>query len=381
MGAAVGTVTDADAARQLAQKATDLAALAPELPDFVSLPAHQPLPAGPPAVAGDVLACTPASRAEAVAAALAIAQEHDLQAAGALEVEYASFAIVNSLGVAAAHSSTRASFHVVMQTEDSSGYGAAEGVRLADTRVRETAGRAAEKALLARHPRPLAPGPMTVLLEPVAAAEPLFALALGFNALRFREQRSFVCDWLGKQACAPCFSLVDDGADPRTYPLPFDFEGVPKRRVELIRAGVVHELVYDTYTALSADPPRESTGHGLPPPNTYGPVPLNLVVSPGAATEQELIRQVERGILVSRIHYLNVVHERRLILTGMTRDGTLVIEKGEIVGGCHNLRFTENFVQALGRLQAVGAEGELHGHVWTPCLLLDGFSFTSATDF
>ena len=223
---------------------------------------------------------------------------------------------------------------------------------------------------------------MTVVLEPVAAAELLSFLGFaGFNALAYQEQQAFTCDSLHKQVGVETLDVVDDGLDPRTYVAPFDGEGVPKQRVELISKGVVSGLVYDSYTAGREQPARESTGHGLTAPNTWGPIPWNMIVEPGSGSMEELVGQVERGLLVSRIHYLNFVHQRQMILTGMTREGTFLIENGKIVGGVHNLRFTEHFVEALGRTAAIGGQGELHGMVWTPPLVIDGFAFTSATDF
>lgn len=382
IGVASGIVNSAEEARAVAARAVALAKVSGELDDFVSLPGPNPIHDSPVEPSADIVECTPADRGDAVAQAIAVATGRDLVTAGSLSTEYDGIAIANSLGIAASRSATNAAFHLVMQGEDSGGYAAAEGRALADVRVTETAEKAATKAEMGSHPRAIDAAPMTVVLEPVAAAELLSFLGFsGFNALAYQEQQAVTCDVLHKQVCAQMLDIVDDGLDPRTYVAPFDFEGVPKQRVDLVTKGVVNGLVYDSYTAGREKPARESTGHAAPAPNTWGPVPWNMIVEPREGSMDDLVAQVDRGLLVSRIHYLNFVHQRQLILTGMTREGTFLIENGKIVGGVHNLRFTEHFVDALGRLAAIGGEGELHGMVWTPPLVIDGFSFTSATDF
>jgi len=381
IGCASGTVQTEEDARRIAAEALELARAAEELPDFVSLTEPRPLPEAPPTVADDVVTSTPDDRSALISRVLQIAAERSMVAAGALSVSHTATAVANSLGVRVSRTSTRAHFHVVMQAEDSAGYAAAEGRALADARVEATALKAAEKAMLGRHPRHVTAEPMPVVLEPVAAAELLGMFATGFSAMAYQEEQSFVCDWLGQQPCSSLFTLVDDALDERTYVRTFDYEGVPKQRVELVREGTIAGLVYDTYTAGRADPPVQSTGHATPPPGRWGPYPANVIVQPGKASVDELVAQVDRGLLVSRVHYLNFAHRRKMILTGMTREGTFLIEKGEIVCGVHNLRFTERFVEALGRLQAIGSEGELHGNIWTPPLLIDGFTFTSETEF
>lgn len=381
IGCASGDVACVDDAVRVARTAAEMAEVAREIPDFVSLPSPGPIAQTGSTAAVDVVSATASDRAELVAVALQIAKENELVAAGALTTYYSALAVVNSLGVRAARARTAAHFHTVMSADDGAGYAASEGPALADVRVEATARRAAAKALASRNPIHVAAEPMPVVLEPVAAAELIGVFAWGFSALAHQEERSFTCDLLGEQACSPQFSLTDDGLDPRGYLMPFDFEGIGKKRVELVASGVINDLVYDSYTAQRASPQRTSTGHASPPPGRWGPMPTNLFVHPGPSSLDDLIASVDRGLLVSRVHYLNVVHPRKMILTGMTREGTFLIERGQVSRPVHNLRFTEQFVDALSRLQGIGADGELHGSVWTPALLIDGFAFTSETQF
>ncbi|MBC7288700.1 MAG: TldD/PmbA family protein [Armatimonadetes bacterium] len=373
-------VASIDDARRLAVEAAELARVAQELPDFVSLPAPKPIPPNPRRPAPDVVEATAGTRADLVSAATDQAQKRGYRAAGALTVEISSICVANSLGILAARESSGCHFHVVTRGEDTAGYAASEGPALADAKVAETAELAADIADQAKQRQSVEPKPMDVVLRPVAAAELLGAFAAtGFSALAYQEQQSFVCDWLGQRACAPELTVIDDGMDTRTYAASFDYEGVPKQRVDLIRDGVVCGLVYDSYTAGREVPPRESTGHAAPPGYGAGPTPMNLVVHQGDAALDDLISRIDRGLLVSRIHYLNIAHRRQALFTGMTREGTLLIRNGRIVGGVLDLRFTERMVEAFRRLVAIGMHGELHGHVWTPPLVIEAFSFTSAT--
>ena len=165
-------------------------------------------------------------------------------------------------------------------------------------------------------------------------------------------------------------------------PAAFDYEGVPKRRVVLIEAGVCRDVVHDTRTALRGG--VASTGHGLPAPNTFGPVPLNMLMSAGDTPRADLVKGLDRGLLVSRFHYTNPVHPKLAIITGMTRDGLFLVEGGEVVGPVRNLRFTQSYLGALAGVQAVSRERRLLrgflGPMVVPSLRIAAFEFTGATE-
>ena len=161
----------------------------------------------------------------------------------------------------------------------------------------------------------------------------------------------------------------------------FDAEGVSKQRLSLLDAGVCRDLAFDAQTAARAG--ATSTGHGLPAPNPYGPFPTNLVMSAGDASLDDMVGGLDRGLLVTRFHYTNPVHGKRVIITGMTRDGTFLVEGGRIVGPVRNLRFTMSYLDALANVEAVSRErrcirGLLGGSV-VPSLRVSSFSFTGAT--
>ena len=202
---------------------------------------------------------------------------------------------------------------------------------------------------------------------------------LGFSALAVQEDRSF---WeAGKRVASPLISISDDGRDPAGVPVGFDAEGVPKQRLALLDGGVCRDLAFDAQTAAKAG--RASTGHGLPAPNTFGPFPTNMVMAPGDASFDELVAGLDRGLLVTRFHYTNPVHCKKVIITGMTRDGTFLVEGGEVVGPVRNLRFTMSYLDALANVEAVsrtaGASRGFLGASVVPSLRMSSFSFTGAT--
>jgi predicted Zn-dependent protease len=198
-----------------------------------------------------------------------------------------------------------------------------------------------------------------------------------------QEGRSFLNGHFGEQLVGENITLWDDGLDPAGVPMAFDFEGVPKRRVTFFDRGIARDVVYDSYTAGREG--KESTGHALPAPNTYGPLPLNLFLAPGDADQAALLRGIDRGLWVTRFHYVNVVHPTKAILTGMTRDGTFLIEDGEITRPVHNLRFTQSVLEALSQVEAIGRDAQMLqdelGGTRVSGLRIGQFTFSSATQF
>jgi predicted Zn-dependent protease len=140
--------------------------------------------------------------------------------------------------------------------------------------------------------------------------------------------------------------------------------------------------VYDAQTA--ARDGVASTGHGLPAPNPYGPYPINMVMAPGAASREELIGGLDRGLLITRFHYTNPVHPKLAIVTGMTRDGTFLVEDGRIVGPVKNLRYTQSYLDALAGTVAVARDRRtlrgFLGGVVVPAVRIDGWTFTGGTE-
>jgi predicted Zn-dependent protease len=380
IGVAVTNDLSAKGLGRALQQAVAIAERQAPNPDWQSLPAPQPMTP----VDGFVAAtaeCTPDQRAAAVGTIVRLAQEAGLIAAGAFSTATQEIAVANSLGVWAYHPATSTDLSTVVMNE-TSGWAAAASRNVGEIDAELLGRQAVDKALRSRDPQPLGAGTYPVVLEPYAVAEMLGYLNyLGFGALALQEGRSPL--ELGAQQASPLVTIYDDGHDLQGLPMPFDWEGVPKQRVNLIDQGVTRTVVYDTLTA-SKDK-VESTGHALPAPNTYGPLALNLHMQPGDLSTADLIKNIERGVYVTRFWYVNVVQPKQAILTGMTRDGTFLIENGEIAGPVRNLRFTQNAIEALRDVEAVGRDTVIDrgyfGATRAPALRIGAFNFTSTTEF
>jgi len=326
-------------------------------------------------------AFTPEARAKAVGVICRLARERGLTASGAFTTATYELAVANSLGIFAYYPMTLAD----LMSDSSSGYANATSLDVAKIDPEAVAIEAVRKAIRSRGPQEIEPGEYAVILEEYAVADLLLHLShLGFGALAVQERRSFMCDRFGERIMDERVSIWDDGLDLKGLPMPFDFEGVPKQRVNLIERGIAKAVVYDSYTA-GREKGKKSTGHALPAPNTYGPVPLNLFMGTGETTKEEMLASTERGIWVTRFWYTNPVHPLKTIITGMTRDGTFLIEGGDIARPIKNLRFTQSILEALSRVEMIGKTTKLEraflGAIRVPALKIGGFNFTGTTQF
>ena len=261
------------------------------------------------------------------------------------------------------------------------GYAEAAAVDASTIDARAIGKEAAVKARSTANAVSVEPGDYPVVLEEYAVVDLLDMLGyLGFSALAVQEERSFFEP--GKRIGSDAVTIRDDGHDPAGLPLWFDYEGVAKQQVALVEAGLCRAVVHDAQTAARAG--VASTGHGLPAPNPYGPFPLNMIMEPGTASRDELIGGLDRGLLVTRFHYTNPVHPKLAIVTGMTRDGTFLVEGGRIVGPVKNLRYTQSYLEALAGTVAVGSERRtlrgFLGGVVVPAVRIDNWTFTGGTE-
>jgi PmbA protein len=386
-GNRVGTATVHDltpaSVAAAARRAAEVARTMPPDPGYPGMPGPAVYPAA--ARFDEATAATdPATRAGLVAGVVRRLPA-GVTAAGACETRELEIAVANLRGLRALDATTAASFSIL--ADAGSGTGWAEGAEpcLADLEVTALGERAARKAVDARDPRELAPGAYPVVLEPAAVATMVQFLGwLGFGAKAYDEGRSFLVGRLGQRVCSPLVTIVDDALAPDTIGVGFDFEGVPKRRVTLIDEGVAASLVYDFRAARRHG--VEPTGHGLPAPSAEGAYPMHLAMLPGGTPQAELVAGMERGLLVTRFHYTNLVNLMETTITGMTRDGTFWVEGGRVQGAVRNLRFTQSILEALSAVRAVGAETELasedgYGAARAPALAIDRFNFSSATTF
>jgi predicted Zn-dependent protease len=382
VGVASTNRLDGESLQAACDAAVRAAEVAPEDPAFPGLPGPAPV-----VEAVRALAATREFDAEARAAAAGVivgeSARRGLTCAGKVRSAEHTNAVANSLGVDVGASVTGAQATVLsMGAESGSGWSSFLDADASKMRPAALGAEAADLALRSANPTALDAGDYQVVLAPEAVADIMDFLAyVGFSAKAYEQGRSFLSGHLGDQIMNERVTIVDDALASFATGLTFDYEGQPKRRVEMIAQGRANAPVTDSYWAAKTG--MANTGHALPAPNSSGPMALNVAMAPGTATMQELIGSVRRGVYVTRFHYVNVEDPISVLLTGMTRDGTFLIEDGELTRPLKNLRFTQGAVEALagceGATSARTFVGTEEGACYVPGLLLGKFSFTGQT--
>ncbi len=385
LGKRVGVATtnrlDEESLRRVTEQALEIARLQPENPEFHSLPEPQPIV--PAAGYSDRTAqFSPEERAQRVGIIVRLARERGLEAAGAFSTNASQVAVASSLGIYAYEPRTDSECHaVVMADERGSGYTQRMSTDASALDFEAMAREAVEKAQRSRNPIDIPLGEYQVVLETYAVGDMLQNLIfMGLSATAVQEERSFMNGQFGKQLLDPRVTIYDDGHDPAGLPRTFDYEGMPKQRIVMFDHGIANAVVYDSFTAAREG--KSNTGHALPAPNSFGPIPTNTMMEAGDASMEELLKGVERGLYVTRFHYTNTVHPVKTLFTGMTRDGTFLIERGELTSPVKNLRFTQSILEALGDVQAIGRERvQCSDYLTTvaPALRIGRFNFTGIT--
>jgi predicted Zn-dependent protease len=283
-----------------------------------------------------------------------------------------------------------------MLAGDSSGWQKANSPNVAHLDPKRLAEVAAEKALKSARPREVQPGKWTVILEPAAVLDLLGFMFFDFGGTALLEQRSFLNNRFGTRLFGENITIHDDVYHPLQSGSPFDGEGVGRQRVTLVKNGTVQNLVYSRATARKITNSEfaaklgnvSPTGHGFPLPNELGDAPMNIVVEGGngtAKTVDEMVASTDRGILITRLWYIREVDPYEKILTGMTRDGTFLVEKGKLAGGVRNFRFNQSLVDLLQNVEILGnsvrASGEESFDMVVPAMKVRNFNFTEVTKF
>jgi predicted Zn-dependent protease len=299
----------------------------------------------------------------------------ELRAAGFCDSNGAVSAFANSAGQRLEGRWSSATVEAIHRTAVSDGRGWQSSNRLADIDGAVAGRIAADKARRGDDLSDIGPGRYEVVLEPACLANMLEFLTDGFNARSHAEGRSFVS--LGEPQLDPAISLWDDATDPRAISRGFDAEGTPKRRLDLVVDGVPVALCHDRRTAAQAG--TESTGHAVGGGESYGASPSNLFVAPGGRSPAELVASMGRGLLITEFWYTRILDPKTQVVTGLTRNGTFLVEGGRVVGGVPNLRFTQSFVEALapGNVLGVGDDARLFdGTYHVPTVHLASWNFT-----
>ena len=371
---------DDAAIADVVRRAYESAQLNAEDPDFPGLPGPQGTLVEPEHAFDETTAhASPEMRASAVNDVVKVMRGHNLYAAGYVSTQSDTIAIANTKGVRRSHRSTDSAINIKAIGSDSSGYAEGYARRFDDLEPARLAETAARKAVAGKNPRALEPGPYTVILEPAAFREFLGYLSwIGFGAQPYEQGSSFMSGKLGQPIIGTNVTIRDDYLHPQSCGVPFDFEGVPRTKVGLIEAGVARDVVYDSYYAAKLK--HANTGHALPAPNSDGPMPLNIVVAPGTTAVEQMIKDVQHGVLVTRTWYIRLVDQKQTIITGMTRDGLFLIERGRVTKGLKNMRFNESIIGALGRCELAATLVRSESHV-LPAAKIEGFRFSSGTEF
>jgi PmbA protein len=373
---------DADSVRRTVRDA--IALMRSQEPDDRLLPLAEPAPLEPVVRAAEsTVMCSPSARAVEVAKAIRIAEAEGQTAAGIYSTECSREALMNSRGVFGWHEQSMAVFSVTMMETGSSGWAKASAVDRSALDVAALARRASDKARQSRNPRELPPGRFTVILEPAAVLDLVGQMFGDFGGTALEDQRSFLTDRIGTRLFGENVTIHDDFSHSLQSGPAFDGEGLARRRLTLVERGVVKDLAYCRGAAQRAG--KTPTGHGLALPNEAGEFPINIVLAGGETSLEEMIRSTERGVLVTRLWYIREVDPYEKMMTGMTRDGTFLIERGEVVGGIRNFRFNQGLIELLNHVESIGpsvrASGEETFDMVMPALKAHEFHFSEVTRF
>ena len=377
--AAVTNEISDESLRRTVQQSETLAKLSPDDPETMpALPPQSYLP-----VSGyfdSTANLTPEDRARAALTALEPARKAgDLKAAGFLIVNAAANALGNGKGMFAYNRTTNANYTLTVRTDDGTGSGwvGAEHPDWRQLDFSKLSARAIDKARLSRNPVAVEPGRYTVILEPQAVGDLVQLMAFYMGARESDEGRSAFAkqgggNKLGEKIADPRVTIFSDPQDPQLLAQPYDGEGLPLSRQVWVDGGVLKKLYYSRFWAQKQG--KQATGF-----------PSSLKMEGGTTSIDDMIKSTPRGILVTRLWYLREVDPRTILYTGLTRDGTFLIENGKISKAVKNFRFNDSPLFLLNKLDAIGpavrlAGTEAGGAVVMPPIKAHDFDFTSLSD-
>jgi PmbA protein len=338
---------------------------------------------------------TPELRADGVEKIVRVAEKNSLMTAGVFSSADSFEGIFNSRGLTNWHTQTLAEISITMLGADSSGWQKANSPDITNLDLSRLAEIAAQKAIDSSRPREIPAGKYTVILEPAAVLDMVGFMFWDYSGMAILDQRSFLTGRIGTRLFGDNITFSDDVTHPLQTGTPFDGEGVARQRVALVENGVVKRIVYARATAERMRRSEycgkvgaiDATGHGFLLPNEIGEMPLNIVFAPASnpQTVERMIASTERGILVTRLWYIREVEPFEKMLTGMTRDGTFLIENGRVQCGVRNFRFNESLIHMLSNVEAMSVPvrscGEESFDMVVPAMKVRDFNFTEVTKF
>jgi len=396
---------DDDSLRRVVESADALAKVQHPDPDLLPMPnSHEAAGAGEPPVTtqtapsrhfAETAAITPQLRAESVKKIVEVATKHKLTTAGIFSSSESVDGIFNSRGLSNWHTQTLAEVSITMLGAESSGWQKANSPDVSNLDPLRMAEIAAKKTIDSAHPAEIPAGKYTVILEPSAALDIVGFMFWDYSGMAILDQRSFLTGRIGSQIFGENITIWDDFTHPLQSGSPFDGEGMRRQSLPLVENGVVKRVVYARGTAARMKNsefqdkvgPIEPTGHGFPLPNEMGEMPLNIVFTPpqNPQTVDEMIASTERGVLVTRLWYIREVDPYEKIVTGMTRDGTFLVENGRLRRGVRNFRFNQSLIHMLSNVEAMSvplrSSGEESFDMVVPAMKVRDFNFTEVTKF
>lgn len=381
IGVARSNDPTAEGIGKLITAAEEIARNQKEDPDFQSLTSH-PGMSKPSGFYDSTFEYSAGSRADVVSDIVRRAKAESLSCAGTFQTSGTSLAVVNSLGTENFARNTEYRFTLTASAKDGlSGWAQTAGRNVRDFDFKAVSQRALDKASFAGEPVKLESGVYTVILEPDAVANFLLFLAfLGFGGKLLHQHRSFMSGKIGEKIMGDNITITEDPFNPAIEYLPFDYEGVPKRKVIMVENGIARAGVYNSYYANLDG--TESTGHALPPDNSYGPYPKAMVIGPGNSSVEDMIKSTDRGIYITRFWYLNFLNPMRTLVTGYTRDGTFLIENGKITNPVVDMRVQQSMLEAFSNVETLSKEQRLipqYGALMlVPFMKIHDFNLTEA---
>lgn len=376
----VATINEFDDAslEKVVRRAEELAQLAPENPEYVSILGPQQYN-NPITYIPATAAITPKLRSDLVAQSLQVAKDNKVVAAGFLEDNTSYAAMMNSKGLFAYNASTNVAFSITVRTQDGKGSGYAtkgyNDISKLDTKAATQI--ATDKAILSAGAKAIEPGKYTVILEPTAAAVLVERLIFGLDARQADEGRSFMSlpggsSRLGEKLVDERVNFYSDPLNPELPTSTWNGDGRPQEKISWIEKGVVKNLSWGRYWA------EKKGAKAIPGPDA-------VIMEGGTKTLDEMIKGTKKGILVTRLYYIRDVDPQSLLLTGLTRDGTFYIENGKIQYPVKNFRFNESPVIMLNNLEELGkvertVSDESNANYLLPPMKIRDFTFTSLSD-
>jgi len=328
---------------------------------------------------------TPLDRAQQIIRLIKKVDKKEYNASGALNTEIETIMIANSEGVFAFDQGTRVDFNCVIARDNSTAYSSFINSDIDDFDIEKISDELINTALRNVNQAEIEPGIYTAILSPEAVADILNETGyIAFNGKLIMEGKSYISDKQGKKIFPKTITISDDPFEKLTMPIPFDFVGYPRGKTDLIENGLIIDGVYDHLTSLKYN--KKWTGNTLPSENaSKGAIPFNIVMKAGDYRLEDMILNTKNGIYIGRFHYVNVLNPMSVQLTGMTRDGTFLIENGKITRAIRNMRFNTSVVDMLKAVDMISKERQTKegfvGPTVTPYLRTNNFTFSSKTKF